>query len=93
MTGYYGDGSARLWQKQTSGKKDMTAVISWLSNSLGHPRDGFFADDEFIAPYSLALQVVGLCGGAVAVTLLTPQKRKAKASSEKENSEDEQTNH
>ena len=69
-------GSARVRQRES-----LPCVIDWVGSSLGHPRDGLYADDEYLYPRCEAL----LFSGA-ALLLLSPVplllRRKGKGSPE-----------
>ncbi len=78
LDGYFAEGSARGHKKQGSPRDNMTEIISWLGSTLGHPRDGFFADDEFICFRARALQLAGILSAVAAIVLsLCDRKKKA----------------
>lgn len=74
LSGYFADGSARAGVPYRNRRQAAEATISWLGSSLGHPRDGVYADDELIFPLANACRVLGCTIFAATVGALRKKK-------------------
>ena len=64
LSGYFAEGTARKTLPVRSKRANLIECIEWLGSSLGHPRDGVLADDQFVFPFSaLCCYAAGVCAG------------------------------